>query len=1187
MIRKGLVLSLCSIICWSPAFAQPDDIGLLRSRALENYHEGRYEEAAQLYQQIIAVRPRDIDTLRNLMWVLWKDEKFVESGKVAKQLLAMKPGDQEAKGILEKTPKLALRAQASADFHAGRFVAASKIYRQLAQMEPRNVSVLKDFMWSLWEIENYQEAHDVAVRILSIDKNEAEAKDMIKRAPSAELRARAVAFYRAGEYEKAVDAYQHLLAQSPKSAGILKDIYWCLWQLGKYPEVTDIAVQITDLDPRDADAWNLLGRAYVANEKLEEGLQAYERSLSINPKQPDTQRVVGRLHVDLREFDSAINVLSDLEKRDPSIRMVYPQLAKAQFFKGNYVESAQNWAKAAELYPENDNYRLHEARALYYNGQTKLALSKMESLALGSGPMKWMAIDFMVDDALARHDLKRATGLLEDNLKDPIQISEESRLLKLATVYLENQMPKKCLKVLNRYLKINPNNIPALLIKADELYAVKRYFAASQIYRRVQALNPYSIAAFGGLANSEFARNNPDVALKSFKKALALDPTDPYLIILYAHYLAEAGFRKKSQVMLKNWLKENKVRVTIPILLYHGLTPFSRDPLLAYPVHVKVSVFEDHIRALKQAGYTPITTDQLVGWYKKNAPLPKKPVLITFDDGRLDSFRYGDPVLEKYNFKATMFVPIANIEGHMPPSYVSWNQILESQRSGRWEFQSHGDMGHTRVNVDAVGRQGLFLINRQWLEKENRLETIQEWKDRILNDHISTKKKMTKMLGKAPASYAYPEGTYGQIDSINSPEAVPVNIEAIKKVFFAAYHQDFYGINVRSRDPLFLTRLEPHPNWTGEQLVTYLQDKNPYVLATRQLLWAATWEGRPMKADHYLKDLRAEGASQVVLLGEEGRIRSALGDVGGARSRIESARSKGEDQNNDKLYEAVKVQGSALLAPGYTYSEDNRNRYNSIFETTLRPFPVSKFNLGIDYMYGSYKERSVPTVTQNGAGLSFVWTPSYFHTITGRGMWHWFPEKTWINNTYGASLGIESRWTDGFTTEVSGGRALYDTAHALLDEVTENYGNLFASWRQDGPLRLSAKFQGAKLSDENKRVGASGSISSDLFWNVRAVYKYTYDDMDNISPAYYSPQHLQQHQLGLEYAAQYRWFEPSISYLPGIGKETGTSQDFIQDVQASFNIRLSKRTLFQPTYSFTQTPTYRRHTVNALLTHHF
>lgn len=1184
------LILFCSQIGPWPVRAASNDYATLHSEAITRYREGAYEEAIGMYKQLVKMAPEDIEVRKDLMWVLWKEEHFDEAAQVAHEVLKMDPNDKEATSLIEKAPALGLRAKANNYFRAGKYEAANKVYRQLAEQDPKNVAILRDLMWSLWQTEHYEEVRGVANKILALRKDDKEALDMIQRSKTAETRADAVKNYRNGRFVEAADRYKQLLDQNPNNLGLLKDMYWSLWQTGRFQELVPISEQITKLSPNDAEAWNLLGRSLVANNKIEEGLKAYEKSLALKPNQPDTERVVGRLKVDLRQFDEAIGILSDVEKKDPSIKTVYPQLAKAQFFKGLYEESASNWAKAVELFPENDNYKLHEARTEYYSGRISTSLTKLKKLASNPGPMRMLATDFLVDDAICNNDFVTAEKYLEKFAASGLSPQEEPHLMKLATIYETNGKLKKCIQTIDKFLKLNPNNIPAMLMKADILFDHKRYTDAIRIYHKVQRINPYSPRPYDGIANAEFGRGQPNKAVKVYQNVIDLDPTNPYGIITKAHFLNESGRSAEAEVLLLDWLKNNPDQTVVPILLYHGVTEFNRDPMLAYPVHLTLRIFKDQMAGIKNAGYTPITTDDLLAWYYKDKPLPKKPILITFDDGRLDNFRFADPVLQKYNLKATMFVPIANVEGHLPPSYVSWDQINQYQNTGRWEFQAHGDLGHSRIQIDQVGHEGLFLVNRMWLDDKKRLETIDEWKKRILEDHKNGQNKIAQRTGKTPLAFAFPEGTFGQIDQTNSAQAVPVNMEQVRKVYKLAFYQDSNGINVKSRDPLFLTRIEPHNDWSGEDLVRHLQDKSPYVIMYRKLLSQAAWEGRPRAAFTYLESLKKTSASQLVLLGEEGKIRSSLGDYYGTQKLIDQDHNTDRDKETQRMVDALKRQKKPVIVPGYTYSEDNKKRISSLLDGAFYPFPAAPVNTGLIYRNGLYKEENFPSIRQNAAGLSLLKNFNLYHTVSAKGMYHWLKTDSTdkkIGNTYTASLGWTAHWTDSTETELQGGRDLYDTARAMNAEITEDYANFYGLWKPRGPWQLSGKLQGADLSDGNNRMGLQASVSRHLFLSVRAAYKYTTDHMKNMSNDYYSPQHLQQHQFGVEVNPDFGWFEPQIAYYPGIGKEDGLKQQFVQDVEVSLRFRVTPQLFFEPFYSLIDTPTYRRNTFNAILNYRF
>ena len=78
------------------------------------------------------------------------------------------------------------------------------------------------------------------------------------------------------------------------------------------------------------------------------------------------------------------------------------------------------------------------------------------------------------------------------------------------------------------------------------------------------------------------------------------------------------------------------------------------------------------------------------------AELPNRPILITFDDGLLDSYQGADAVLERYGLRATMFVITANADA-AEPGYLSWPQLRAMAASGRWDLQEHAHAGHVRI----------------------------------------------------------------------------------------------------------------------------------------------------------------------------------------------------------------------------------------------------------------------------------------------------------------------------------------------------------------------------------------------------------------------------------------------------------------------------------------------------------
>ncbi|GHO83172.1 hypothetical protein KSZ_11780 [Dictyobacter formicarum] len=63
-------------------------------------------------------------------------------------------------------------------------------------------------------------------------------------------------------------------------------------------------------------------------------------------------------------------------------------------------------------------------------------------------------------------------------------------------------------------------------------------------------------------------------------------------------------------------------------------------------------------------GYTPITVTHFVQSHANNVDaLPERPVILTFDDGFADFLTHAIPILQKYNFTATLYVSTAFLDG--------------------------------------------------------------------------------------------------------------------------------------------------------------------------------------------------------------------------------------------------------------------------------------------------------------------------------------------------------------------------------------------------------------------------------------------------------------------------------------------------------------------------------------------
>jgi len=93
------------------------------------------------------------------------------------------------------------------------------------------------------------------------------------------------------------------------------------------------------------------------------------------------------------------------------------------------------------------------------------------------------------------------------------------------------------------------------------------------------------------------------------------------------------------------------------------------------------------MRWLHGAGFHPLTQEQLYAALEQRAPLPRRPVLITFDDGYRNVLWNAAPVLHRLHMPATAYVITGRISGP-DASFLTWDELGALQRLG-FDIGSH------------------------------------------------------------------------------------------------------------------------------------------------------------------------------------------------------------------------------------------------------------------------------------------------------------------------------------------------------------------------------------------------------------------------------------------------------------------------------------------------------------------
>lgn len=198
-------------------------------------------------------------------------------------------------------------------------------------------------------------------------------------------------------------------------------------------------------------------------------------------------------------------------------------------------------------------------------------------------------------------------------------------------------------------------------------------------------------------------------------------------------------------------------RIRVPILMYHYVSPLppQADNIRA-GLSISPETFRAHIEFLKSEGYETISLYEINDALVNGTPLPKKPIVLTFDDSYTDHYQYVFPVLKEYGYIGTFFV-ITGFTDNQNPNHLTWEQIEEMSDAGM-NMESH-----TKSHFTLIDRDNDFLV----------------W------ELIGSIESLESHTGKRPLTFSYPVGKYDD-DTLKMLEST-TTIQAVTTEY-GTYH---------------------------------------------------------------------------------------------------------------------------------------------------------------------------------------------------------------------------------------------------------------------------------------------------------------------------------------------------------------------------------------------------------------
>ncbi len=242
-------------------------------------------------------------------------------------------------------------------------------------------------------------------------------------------------------------------------------------------------------------------------------------------------------------------------------------------------------------------------------------------------------------------------------------------------------------------------------------------------------------------------------------------------------------------------------KVYVPIMMYHQIKYKDLGKDVISP-----DEFKSDLNYLKENNYNTITMSQLINYVYDGIDLPDNPIILSFDDGYLTTYKYVYPLLKEYDMKIVLSIVGKStddftkvFDDNLNYAHLSWDQIQEMEQSGHVEIQNHTYNLHFVRN----GRYGCY-------QKKN--ESLSEYESIITEDVNALQSRVRDITGFEPNTFTYPYGKYN-----DNTESI------IKKLGFKATLSCTYGVNVirvEDKDALFgLKRICRSHNQSIQKLI--------------------------------------------------------------------------------------------------------------------------------------------------------------------------------------------------------------------------------------------------------------------------------------------------------------------------------------------------------------------------------
>lgn len=533
-------------------------MGHIYEQQYENTSKAEYaSQAIDFYKKAYALDPKSPVIGEHLAEMYWKAQRIREAVAEAQQILKREPNHVPTRRLLAR---IYLRSLGDLNAGAGQSEVAGKAIEQYKEIYRLDPSDSESALWlaRLYRLRNEHDEAEQVLRAVLKDEPENEAaveqltqlmldegksaeavallENLNSRTPSATLLdLLGDAYTQTKNLPKAEEAYRKAVDLDSSELSHLRGLGQTLLAEEKFSDALTVYQKLADLMPDDSDIYLRIGQIYRELHQLDKAEDSLLKARQYAPGSPEVMYNEAMLYQAQGRYDDAIRVLSDavagvkgqsavLPSRRRSLAILYQELGQLYKERQNYSAAIFSFSELGHLGDEEDR----RARLLIMDTyRSEKDLGK----ALQAGK-----------EALAKYPT------------DPNVRSSQALLL------AENGQTDEGVKLLRAQTTKSDVDRDTYVSIAQVYELGKRYKEAEEAAHAAEVMPGQSrdnVNVWTVLGSIYEHQKFFDRAEEQFKKVLAVDAKNSYVLNYYGYMLADLGLRlEEAESLVKRALKE-------------------------------------------------------------------------------------------------------------------------------------------------------------------------------------------------------------------------------------------------------------------------------------------------------------------------------------------------------------------------------------------------------------------------------------------------------------------------------------------------------------------------------------------------------------------------------------------------------------------------------------------------------